>query len=319
VKAVIFDGQLRLVKDYPEPELKPGWAVIRVTQAGICRTDLELTKGYMGFHGVLGHEFVGVVVRCDDASWIGARVVGEINVACHDCAMCRQGMERHCPNRAVLGIANLNGCFAEFCALPAENLRRVPDSISDIRAVFVEPVSAAFQILNQVTVSEGDRCIVLGDGKLGILCAWALATVSMSVTIVGHHPNKLGAAPWRAVRPVLATERLEAADLVVDATGSPEGFARAVDLCRPRGTLVLKSTVAAKLSVNLAPLVVNEITVVGSRCGRFADGLGALLNHDFPLEHLIKGQYPLDEAEAGFAHAARPDALKILFDVAPAG
>ncbi len=317
MKALVFDGALRVDRAYPEPELRPGWAVIRVTVAGLCRTDLELTRGYMGYRGVLGHEFVGVVTDCEDPVWVGRRVVGEINAACGECALCRQGLGRHCPNRTVLGIQGLDGCFAEYCALPVANLHVVPDSISDSRAVFTEPVSAAFEILDQVSLTGPERCVVLGDGKLGILCAWALATVCADVTLVGHHPGKRSAAAWRGVRTCDATAEIEpGADLVVDATGTPEGLSEAIALCRPRATLILKTTTAGKAAVDLAPVVINELQIIGSRCGRFDAGLHALLTYDFPLEQLIKGRYPLDEAEAAFAHAARRDALKILLDMA---
>lgn len=316
MKALVFDGRLRLVTDHPEPQLKPGWAILRVTQAGICRTDLELTKGYMGFRGVLGHEFVGVVSACGDESWIGKRVVGEINAACGDCAWCRRGLGRHCPHRSVLGIQGLDGCMAEYCTLPIANLREVPDPISDSRAIFTEPVSAAFEILEQVRVSESDRGVVLGDGKLGILCAWALATETLDVTLVGHHPSKLEAAAWRSIQTAAsAGDVAPGADLVVEATGSPLGLEEAIRLCRPRGTVILKTTVNEKLQADLAPVVIHEIQIVGSRCGPFDAGLRALLTYDFPLERLIKGRYPLDEGEAAFAHAARPEALKILVDM----
>jgi alcohol dehydrogenase len=270
----------------------------------------------MDFKGVLGHEFVGVVTECDNLSLIGQRVVGEINAGCGQCDWCRRGLERHCPNRLVLGISKLDGCFADFCTLPMANLYAVPDAISDTRAVFVEPVSAAFEIFEQMTINESDRCIVLGDGKMGILCAWALATASTDVTLIGHHPHKLAAAQWRGIRTETSIENVEpGADVVVEATGRANGIAEALKLCKPRGTLVLKSTTADDAPLNLAPLVVNEVTMIGSRCGRFKLGLHALMTYDFPLEHLIKGRYPLDEAEAAIAHATRPEALKMLIDV----
>ena len=316
MKALIFDGGLRLVKDYPDPCLRPGWAIIRVTQAGICRTDLELTRGYMSFQGVLGHEFVGVVSACEEPSWVGRRVVGDINAACGECAFCRQGLGRHCPNRSVLGIQNLDGCFAEYCTLPIANLQAVPDPLSDARAVFAEPVSAAFEIFDQIAVPETARCVVLGDGKIGILCAWALATVATDITLAGHHPNKLAAAAWRGIKTTTASAGIPPnADLVVEATGTVSGLREAIRLCRPRGILILKSTIAAREPIDLAPVVVNEIQVIGSRCGLFKPGLHALMTYDFPLEHLVKGCYPLDEAEAAFAHAARRETLKILIDM----
>ena len=316
MKALLYDGRLRVVQDYPEPQLKPGWAVIRVSVAGICRTDLEIMKGYMGFRGVLGHEFVGVVSACEQDAMVGQRVVGEINAACGDCDWCRQGLGRHCPGRATLGILNLDGCMAEYCTLPIANLHVVPDPISDIRAVFTEPVSAAFEPFEQITIEGTERCVVLGDGKLGILCAWALATTCPDVTIVGHHPAKLEAAAWRLVQTASSVSAVApGADLIVEATGTAAGLQEAIALCRPRGAIILKSTVAADAPLNLAPVVVNELNIVGSRCGLFQRGLRSLLSYDFPLERLIKGQYPLDEAEAAFAHATRADALKILIEM----
>lgn len=316
MKALLFDGRLRLVHDYPDPQLKPGWAILRVSVAGICRTDLEIMKGYMGFRGVLGHEFVGIVSACGDESWIGQRVVGEINAACGECDWCRKDLGRHCPNRSTLGILNLDGCMAEYCTLPVASLRRVPDPISDSRAVFTEPVSAAFEPFEQISITGSERCVVLGDGKLGILCAWALATTCTNITLVGHHANKLDVTAWRTVRTVTSSREVEpGADLVVDATGKAEGLQEAIALCRPRGTVILKSTVAEGAPINLAPIVIHELQIVGSRCGVFEKGLHALLTYDFPLESLIKGRYPLDEAEAAFAHAARPDALKVLIEM----
>ncbi len=316
MKALLYDGRLRLVQDYPEPQLKPGWAVLRVSVAGICRTDLEIMKGYMGFRGVLGHEFVGVVHACENESLVGQRVVGEINAACGECEKCLQGLGRHCPHRATLGILNLDGCLAEYCALPIANLHRIPDPISDVRAVFTEPVSAAFEPFEQINITGEERCVVLGDGKLGILCAWALATTCPDVTIVGRHPAKVETAAWRLLQTTTSIDAVApGADLVVEATGTESGLREAIALCRPRGTIILKSTVAAGAALNLAPVVVNELNIVGSRCGSFQRGLQGLLTYDFPLERLIKGQYPLDEALAAFAHAARPDALKILIEM----
>jgi alcohol dehydrogenase len=316
MKALLFDGRLRLVHDYPDPQLKPGWAIIRVSVAGICRTDLEITRGYMGFRGVLGHEFIGIVSSCEEESWVGQRVVGEINAACGECDWCRKGLGRHCPNRSVLGILNLDGCMADYCTLPIANLRLVPDPISDSRAVFTEPISAAFEPFEQISITGSERCVVLGDGKLGILCAWALATSCTDITLVGHHAGKLDAAAWRMIRTVNSTREVEpGADIVVDATGTAAGLQDAIALCRPRGTLILKSTAAEDTPLNLAPVVINELQIVGSRCGLFEKGLHALLTYDFPLEGLVKGRYPLDEAEAAFAHATRPDALKVLIEM----
>ena len=316
--AAVFDRKLSYVRDYPRPEPKPGWARIRVQTAGICKTDIEIMKGYMGFRGVLGHEFVGEVDRCTDPTLVGKRIVGEINAACGKCAWCAQGLGRHCPHRTTLGIVNHDGCMAEFCVLPQENLFVIPEQISTERAVLTEPISAACEILEQLTIKGAERIVVLGDGRLGILCAWALATAAPDVTIVGRHPQKLSLARWRGIKTSLTAERIApGADIVVEATGSGQGIVQAMTLCRPRGTIVLKSTVALQGDVNLAPVVINEQTIVGSRCGRFKDGLEMMRNFpDMPLEKMITGRYPLERVEEAFVCAQKKDALKVLLDIA---
>ena len=316
MKALVFDGHLRLDANHPLPAPRPGWTRIRVIRAGICRTDQEITRGYMNFRGVPGHEFVGIVDQSDEASLLGRRVVGDINAACGDCDWCRRGLGHHCPNRSTLGIFNLDGCFAEYCTLPSSNLYAVPDDISDDAAVFVEPLSAAFRILDQLPISSTDRCMVLGDGKLGILCAWALSTVSRHVTLVGHHPGKLKMARWNGVRTTAKTGAEDGgADVVVEATGTSAGLMESIALCRPRGTVVLKSTIAAEGGMNLAPVVIHEINILGSRCGDFRRGLAEIARHRFPLEGLITHRFPLDRAVEAFAAATQPAALKVLIDM----
>ncbi|MCF7837961.1 MAG: alcohol dehydrogenase catalytic domain-containing protein [Candidatus Marinimicrobia bacterium] len=314
MKAVIFDEALRYVPDQAEPEARPGWRRIRVTTAGICKTDLEIVKGYMGFRGILGHEFVGRIEAPDGRP--GARVVGEINAACGVCDRCAQGLGRHCPKRSTLGIFNLDGCMAEVCVLPAANLVKVPDELPDDRAVLIEPLSAACEILEQHPLRGSERVIVLGDGKLGLLCAWVLSTAAAEVTLVGKHPEKLAQAGWRTLRTALADEPIApGADLVVEATGSAAGLARAIELCRPRGAIALKSTVAAPHQLSLAPVVINEITLFGSRCGQFQDGLAWLARYpDAPLERLIAARYPIDQALEAF-HQAAGTSLKVLLDI----
>ena len=318
MSAAVFEGTLAYVKDYPLPEVNPGWARIQVQTAGICKTDMEIMKGYLGFSGVLGHEFVGVVDRCADPALIGKRVVGEINAACGQCAWCARGLGRHCPQRSTLGIVNLNGCMAEFCTLPPENLFVVPEQIPTERAVLTEPLAAACEILEQLTIDKTERIIVLGDGRLGILCAWALATVAPDVTIIGHHPEKLSLARWRGIKTCLGDDQvMPGADIVVEATGTGQGISQAMKLCRPRGTIVLKSTVAIQGDVNLAPVVINEQTIVGSRCGRFRDALAMKQNFpDMPLDKLITGRFPLERVEQAFARAHQKDAVKVLLDIA---
>jgi len=316
--AAVFDGGLKLVQDYPVTEPGPGWARIKVTVAGICKTDMEIMKGYLGFRGVLGHELVGVVDRCGDPSWIGKRVVGEINAACGHCPWCAQGLGRHCPERTTLGILNHDGCMAEYCALPIENLLIVPEDIPDEHAVLMEPLSAACEILEQVHIHGNERIVVLGDGRLGILCAWVLSTAAFNVTLVGRHPEKLALADWRGLKRCLWTDAIETgADIVVDATGSGQGIVTAISLCRPRGTIVLKSTVALQGNVNLAPVVIHELTILGSRCGRFADGLAMMRKFpDMPLERMITARYPFAKVQAAFVRAGQRDAMKVLLDIA---
>jgi len=318
MRAVVFDHDFRFVTDYPIPEIKPGWAKIKVRLAGICKTDMEIIKGYMGFKGVLGHEFVGIVDDCDHADWAGQRVVGEINAACGRCDWCARGLGRHCPNRTTLGIDHLDGCMAEYCLLPVANLFPVPPDISDERAVLVEPLSAACEILEQLPLTGTEKVIILGDGRLGILCAWVLATVAPDVTIVGRHPEKLALARWRGIQTSLKGEGITSgADIVVEATGSGQGLTTAMSLCRPRGTIVLKSTVAIQEDINLAPIVIHELTVLGSRCGKFSDGLNIMSNFpDMPLERLVSGRYPLEKAAAAFTLARGENALKVLLKIA---
>jgi alcohol dehydrogenase len=315
MKAVVFDGRISLRLDHPAPVPRPGWAVIAVGRAGVCRTDLEIVKGYMDFRGVLGHEFVGRVVDCDDLAWVGCRVVGEINAACGRCPWCARRLGRHCPHRAVLGIQGLDGCLAEKCALPIANLHAVPDDVSDDEAVFVEPLAAAFEILEQTAVAGSDRVVVLGDGKLGILCAWALRTAVEDVVLVGRHPAKLSRAAWNGVRTALSCDGLADADLVVEATGSAKGLTDALRVVRPRGVVVLKSTIASPGGLNLAPAVVNEVTIVGSRCGPFGRAIRALRAYRFPVAGLIDSRFPLDSVEQALARAAQRDALKVVVDI----
>lgn len=314
MRAVRFDGMVKYVSDAPIPDVPEGWARIRVTSAGICSTDLEILEGYMGFRGILGHEFVGRVHDCADRSWDGVRVVGEINAACGQCEWCIRGLGRHCPHRTTLGIDRLDGCMADYCILPLSNLHRIPGDLSDDRALLIEPLSAACEILEQLDLSGNERVIVLGDGRLGILCAWVLATAVSDVTLVGHHQGKLDVAGWRHLKGLLQGTGVKAgADIVVDATGSEEGLRDAMSLCRPRGTIVLKSTVASETRLNLSPVVINELTVIGSRCGQFAHGLRIMQDFpDMPLERLITARYPIEETDRAFERAQVSDMIKVV-------
>ena len=317
MRGVIFDGRLRFLTGFPEPEIPFGWALIRVLKAGICKTDIEITRGYKNFKGVLGHEFVGIVEQCHDPEWVQKRVVGEINVGCGKCEQCADGLERHCADRKVLGILNLNGCMADYCVLPLSNLHVVPASTADHRAVLVEPLSAACETLEQLELTGSEQALVLGDGRLGILCAWVLSTVLSDVTLVGHHPKKLEKAEWRTLKTAqVVGDRCHGADIVVEATGSGKGLVDAMSLCRPRGKIVLKSTMASKSKINLSSIVVNEQSIIGSRCGRFKAGLRMLESYpDMPLEQLISADYPIEKAVEAFEQSTQPDTLKILLDM----
>lgn len=314
MRALHFDGTAAAVVERPAPTAGPGLAVVRVALAGVCNTDLELTRGYMGFRGVLGHELVGVVEEGPGA-WRGRRVVAEINFACGQCGACAAGLGRHCPARAVMGILGADGAFAERVAVPVANLHAVPDAVADEEAVFCEPLAAACEILEQVPAAARSRCVVLGDGKLGLLAAQVLHAAGAAVLAVGRHDDKLAILRRRGI----AVTRLDdwdrgAADVVVEATGSAAGFALAAAATRPRGTLVLKSTVAHAAPLDLAPLVINELTVVGSRCGPFAPALAALASGAVEVRSLIGARRPLRDGAAALRLAAQPGMLKVLIE-----
>lgn len=314
MRAALCDNGLRFDPAYPDPTPPPGEALIRVRLAGICNTDLELLRGYMAYRGVLGHEFVGEVVQGPDPAWIGHRVVGDINAACYACDTCRAGRHTHCPNRTTLGIYRRDGALADYLLLPQANLYFVPDSVPDKAAVFVEPLAAACEILEQVHLRPTDRVIVLGDGKLGLLVAAVLRLTGCDLTLVGRHPEKLALAAAWGVPGRLTQEALpeHSADVVVECTGSPDGFALARRLLRPRGTLVLKSTYHGALSVDMSSLVVDEITLVGSRCGPFAPAIRLLAAGLVDPRPLITAVYPLAEVASAFEHAGRKGVLKVL-------
>lgn len=317
MRALLLDKGLQIVEDYPTPEPASGEALIRVHIAGICNTDLELVKGYKRFHGVPGHEFVGVVERAPGAeSWEGRRVVGDINAACTECSTCKAGHPTHCPNRTTLGIAGRNGAFAEYLTLPIRNLYPVPASIPDEIAVFTEPLASACEILEQVHVRPTDRVVVLGDGKLGLLCAQVLALTGCDLTVVGRHEEKLNILTQRGIHATVTGDSLaNSADLVIETTGHPDGYADARRLVvRPRGTIVLKSTYHDSIDVNLTMVTVDEITLVGSRCGPLTPALRLLEQKLVDVIHLIQARYRLADAVAAFEHAAQRGTLKVLVD-----
>ncbi len=322
MRAIVFDGQsVRVDRDRPAPTPAGDEVVVRPTLAGICSTDLELARGYMGYEGVLGHEFVGVVDGvADDASpeamgLLGQRVVGAINAACGRCDLCGRGLPTHCRNRTVLGIVGRDGCFAERFTLPASNLLAVPDDLPDERAVFTEPVAAACNAQHFVDPSCRSAT-VLGDGRLGLLVAQVLASAGVPVRVVGKHPEKLALAERWGLRAERTDQVRPQADedVVVDCTGAAAGLSMAIALVRPRGRLVLKTTVAGQSGVDLAPVVINEIDVVGSRCGRMDEGLALLEEDAVDVRSLISRRMSLGEGVEAFQVASQPGVVKVLLD-----
>ena len=290
-------------------------ALVRVLLSGICNTDLEIARGYAGFSGTIGHEFVGVVEESTDRKLVGRRVVGEINAGCGKCDLCRGGDSRHCPSRTVLGIVGRDGAHAEFLQLPARNLLLVPDNVPDERAVFTEPLAAACGILERVSISTADRVAVIGDGKLGLLCAQALALTGAQLLLIGKHESKLRIAGKRGIEtttPQEAAKRRRQFDVVVEASGAAPGFALALDLLRPKGQLVLKSTFHGKTELDAARIVVDEISIVGSRCGRFSPALDLLEKDAVDVESLISEEQPLSNGVHAMHRAAARGVLKVL-------
>lgn len=320
MKALTFRGNLKLLHDAPVPQ-REGEAVIQLICAGICNTDLEIVKGYAGFSGTLGHEFVGRVVESPDLSLVGRRVVGEINAGCGHCELCLDGDPRHCAERTVLGIKGRDGAFAEFLSLPVRNLIEVPDSVSDEAAVFVEPLAAAFNILEQVTINSTHDVGVVGDGKLAQLVVLALAQTGCSLTVIGRHKEKLETArrfgAHRALldAPALNRELERRFDVVIEASGSPSGLATALGIVKPRATVVLKSTHQGSTPLEMSQLVVNELTIVGSRCGRFRPAIELLAGGHVDLSPLISRRFPLEEGVRAFEEAAAAENMKVILQI----
>lgn len=319
MRALIFDSplggqaRLRLARNLAIPNPPPGEVRIQTVLAGICNTDLEVVRGYHGFEGVLGHEFVGVVDQAEDPTWVGRRVVGEISASCRVCPTCRAGRYTHCPTRTTLGILNRDGVLADHFCLPVPNLHILPEDLPDEAAVFTEPLAAACQVLEQVHLLPTDRVLVLGDGKLGLLVTQVVSLIGCDLTAIGRHPEKLGILSARGIATQLDDDSIEGnADVVIECTGQPAGFRRARELVRPRGTLVLKSTYHGLVEADLTELVVDEIQVVGSRCGPFAAAIRLLKQGLVDVLPLIEAEYPLDEALAAVEHARRRGALKVL-------
>lgn len=311
MNGVYCDGtSIQFRDDLPTPVPGPGEVVLSVTAAGICDTDLQLARGYMGFRGILGHEFVG---RTAD----GRRVTAEINNACGECPTCRAGLTGHCPGRTVLGILNHDGAMAESVAVPVRNLHAVPDSIADREAIFIEPLAAAFRMIEQVKPSPGMRLAIVGDGKLGILCTLAAALSGAEVHLVGKHAEKLALVGGAMTTHLLdeAGSLARSFDVVVDSTGSKTGLPTALGLVRPCGTIVLKTTIAGRYEIDLAPIVIDEVRIVGSRCGPFPRAIEALALGKVNVRPLIEAEFALEEAEAAFAAASSPGARKVLLRV----
>ena len=314
MRALVLADGVRFEADRPAPECRQTEVLVKVSVAGICETDLQLMKGYMGFHGVLGHEFVGVA---QSGPLAGRRVVGEINCSCWTCDMCTRGFPTHCANRTVLGILNHDGAFADLIAVPQRNLHEVPESLADEIAVFTEPVAAAFQIPAQIAIRAQDRIIVLGDGRLGNLCAQVLARRSDHVLVIGKHREKLALLASLGIATAHLSDPLDdrSADSVVDCTGSETGLPTALRLVRPRGTIVLKTTVAGTQTLAWAPFVIDEVTLVGSRCGPFDQALAALEKGEVNVQPLISERFDLAKGIEALERAQAKSVLKVLLEI----
>ena len=319
MKALVYDEKLKLVDNYPKPVLSDEEVLIRTVMVGICNTDFEITKGYMGYKGVLGHEFVGIVVEVGknvNKDIVGKRVVGEINCACEECSWCHNGLQRHCPNRSTLGIYKKDGCFSEYFTLPYKNVFVISDNIDDITATFTEPLAAAYEILEQVHIKPDSKVALLGDGKLGLCISLVFKALNIDFVHIGKHENKLKISKDLGVKTKLLSELTEkdrkVFDVVIEATGSTGGFETSVSLVKPRGVLVLKSTITAKEGLNLASIVVDEINIVGSRCGKFAPILRLLEDGKIDVKPLVEKVYNIEDFIEAFDNNSKKDTLKVL-------
>jgi alcohol dehydrogenase len=313
MKAISFHGQLELI-DAPIPR-RHGEALIQVSLAGICQTDIEITKGYMGFQGILGHEFVGTIIECPHSEQRGRRVVGEINIPCGACDLCRKGLGKHCRTRDVVGIHNRSGAFAEYISVPMQNLHFIPDSVGNEIAVFTEPIAAALEILEQIKIKPSSKVLIIGDGRLGLLSAMVIRLMGCNLFLVGRHPEKtrifhqLGGS-------IMELSDLDTCcknfDIVIEASGNPSGLYTALQAVRPLGCIVLKSTYAGGINLNLSQLVVDEVTILGSRCGPFEPALRLMEQGLIDPTPLITNIYPVDQYEKAFIKAQSKDAIKVL-------
>lgn len=318
MKALFFDGSDVVLKETPIPVIGDGESLVKITLAGICKTDLEILRGYMNFTGIPGHEFVGRVIDSEDSSLIERRVVGEINFGCGRCDLCKKGLERHCPNRTTLGISGRNGVFCEYVALPTSSLIVLPEGVSDESAVFVEPLAAALEITEQVHLPPASSVLIIGDGRLSALIFLVLRLTGANVTVLGKHPEKiqtfLGIGA-KVLRPDEAELRSELFDYVVEASGSPSGWVMATQFIKPRGVIILKSTYHGKLEIDASRLVIDEICVQGSRCGQFEPALRLLLKGLIDPTFLISGSFPLEMYQEAFSAARGKGMFKTLFTV----
>lgn len=319
MKALVYDEDLKLVKDYPNPVLGENEVLIKTIMAGICNTDYEITQGYMGYKGVIGHEFVGRVVDVGckvDKNLINKRVVGEINCACEECDMCHKNLQRHCPNRSTLGIYKKNGCFSEYFTLPWQNVIEISSNVDDITATFTEPLAAAMEILEQVHIKPDSKVAILGDGKLGLCISLVFSAMNINYIHIGKHKEKLQITKDLGNKVMMLDEISEkdkkSFDVVIEATGSTGGFNTSASLVKPRGTLVLKSTIAAKEGLNLAGIVVDEITIVGSRCGQFKPILKILEKQKINVKPLVSAIYNVDDFEEAFKKNSQKNVIKVL-------
>ena len=314
MKSLWLENNQISLRDLTPPH-KSGEALIKIRKAGICSTDLELVKGYYPYAGILGHEFVGEVVEAQDALWIGQRVVGEINVVCNECEQCLNGRSTHCENRTVLGIVNRDGTFAEFTTLPIANLHRVPASVPDEMAVFTEPLAAALEIQEQINIKPTDRVLLIGAGRLGQLIAQTLALTGCDLRVVARHAHQQNLLKARGIR-IISEEEIQPWrwDVVVEATGSPSGFSLARKAIRPRGTLVMKSTYKGEVSVNFSSIVVDEVNIIGSRCGPFEPALRLMESRLVDPTVLIADEFKLENALKAFERAAETGVLKVLVE-----
>ncbi|MCC7349935.1 MAG: alcohol dehydrogenase catalytic domain-containing protein [Phycisphaerales bacterium] len=317
MRALVFDKTISFQPRRNEPAAEDGDTLIKVTQAGICATDLEITRGYMGFSGVLGHEFVGVVVDSPQKELVGQRVVGEINIVCGRCDLCLSGLSSHCRQRSVLGISGHDGAFADFVRLPALNLHVLPKTVDDDQAVFIEPLAAAYQVLKQIKLDGRKWVTVLGDGRLGLLVAQVLRNAGCPVRVIGKYPQKLALCEKWSIRsrPLSDIVPRHDQDVVVECTGTAAGMELAMGIVRPRGTIVLKSTAAAGKAMNLAPLVVDEINLIGSRCGPFREAIAGLAEKQVEVASLIHRRSRLEQGVEAMEFASRPGVLKVILSI----